>query len=59
MCSSLIFCLQIIASVDDAKDILSQVEEITVPIIVFTLENKLIGRYRRCPKSYNPLLTFV
>ena len=51
MYPSLISCLQIIASVDDAKDILSQVEEITVPIIVFTLENKLIGRYHRCLKS--------
>lgn len=33
------------SSVDTAQDILSQVEEIVVPIITFTLENKAIDLF--------------
>lgn len=38
---------QIISSVDTAPEILSQVEEIVTPIIIFTLEHKLIGKLTR------------
>lgn len=35
--------LQIVSSVDSSPEILAQVQEIIIPIIVFSLENRLIG----------------
>ena len=35
--------LQIVSSVDSSPEILAQVQEIIIPIIVFSLENRLLG----------------
>ena len=35
--------LQIVSSVDSSPEILAQVQEIIIPIIIFTLENRLLG----------------
>lgn len=37
------FSFQIISSIDSAPDILNQVQEVVVPVIVFTLENRMLG----------------
>jgi len=37
--------IQIITSIDSSPEILSQIQEIVVPIIVFTLENRLLGEF--------------
>lgn len=37
------FFFKIISSIDSSPEILSQIQEIVVPIIVFTLENRLLG----------------
>jgi len=34
---------QIISSIDSAPDILVEVQEVVIPIIVFTFENRLLG----------------
>jgi hypothetical protein len=36
---------QVVSSVESSPDILAQVQEIIVPIIQFTLENKLLGTF--------------
>ena len=35
--------LQVVASVDSSPEILAQLQEIIIPIIVFSLENRLLG----------------
>ena len=37
------FTLQIVSSIDSSPEILAQVQEIIIPIIVFSLENRLLG----------------
>lgn len=36
--------LQVVTSVDAAPEILAQVQEIVIPIILLTLEGKLLGK---------------
>ena len=36
----------IVASVDSSPEILAQVQEVVIPIIVLTLENKILGESR-------------
>ena len=38
-------CAQIISSIDSSPEILSQIQEIVIPIIVFTLENRLLDLF--------------
>ena len=35
---------QIISSIDGPSEILAQIQEIVIPIIVFTFENRLLGQ---------------
>lgn len=35
---------QIISSIDGAPDILAQIQEVVIPIIVFTFDNRLLGK---------------
>jgi hypothetical protein len=35
--------LQIVSSIDSSPEILAQVQEIIIPIIVFSFENRLLG----------------
>ena len=35
--------IQIISSVDSSPEILSQIQEIIIPVVIFTLERKLLG----------------
>jgi hypothetical protein len=35
---------QIIQSVESSPEILAQVQEVMIPVIVFTLQNKILGR---------------
>ena len=37
--------LQVVSSIENAPEILAQVQEVILPIITFTLENKLLGKY--------------
>lgn len=39
--------VQIVSSVDSNPEILRQVQEVIIPIIRFTLENKLLGEFTR------------
>ncbi len=41
----MILCTQIISSIDSSPEILSQIQEIVIPIIVFTLENRLLDLF--------------
>jgi importin-7 len=36
--------LQIVSSIDSSPEILAQVQEVIIPIIRFTLENKALGK---------------
>lgn len=40
--------LQIISSVDGSSENLAQIQEIVIPIIVFTFENRLLGQLILC-----------
>ena len=35
----------VVASVDSSPEILAQVQEVVIPIIVLTLENKILGEF--------------
>lgn len=35
--------LQVISSVDSSPEILAQIQEVIIPIVVFTFEHKLLG----------------
>jgi hypothetical protein len=37
------FALQVVCSVDSSPEILAELQEIIIPIIVFSLENRLLG----------------
>lgn len=46
--------LQVVSSVDSSPEILAQLQEIIIPIIVFSLENRLLGTlYLFHPTSLN------
>ena len=50
---------QIISSIDGSSEILAQIQEIVIPIIVFTFENRLLGQFilsLRCFRFKLPLL---
>ena len=43
--------LQIVSSIDSSPEILAQVQEVIIPVIRYTLENKVLGtwlEYERC-----------
>ena len=52
--------LQIVSSIDSSPEILSQVQEVIIPIIVFTLENKILGLSMLCalpgPRAHDSYL---
>lgn len=35
--------LQIVSSIDNAPEILAQVQEVIIPIVLFTFEHKFLG----------------
>jgi importin-7 len=57
--SSTEFVPKVVSSVDSSPEILAQVQEIIIPVIVLTLENKLLGQSLSTTCKLHLLICFI